>query len=582
MDTSPATAQAHLRKAIDDQIRELNHRRNALVPISRLPPETLAEIFSLVSFSVDDYEDVPDMKWIRVTHVCRRWREIALSFPYLWSHIPFTKLTLAGFTEILARAKMSPLHFNVGIFPGYKARFDGFGRQLEAHISHIRHLTISGDYPTELEPLVSPAPALVSLSLTKISDPIWSQCTIPDSLFNGTAPKLTHLELFNCSIGWKSPLLKGLQILKIQAPSEQLRPTLEDWLAALNEMSQLKTLLLHNATPAVSVDNPLISGPQCTVTLPSLTHFHITASAKGCALALAHLVLPALISLHVRPASQSWEGDDIQLLIPYVARNAHGQQDTAPLQTIVFSGEATYADFVAWTVPDTDVEVCDIDTMFKAKASARLVLSVIPDSEWRNGTDTVIFDTVLSHLPLNAISTLSALNNTRLSKEVWLSHASRLTMLKRATLVPTAVRAFRKMLEEDVPPNGLPRLPQLTTLVLSKVALTAPRTYHLRDMLVKRREHGVPLDVLDLRTCIGTERAIQLLSETVGDVQGPAESLTVGRSAFFNWERRLGPSDEEERTDDDEYDDGPGPWYGPEGDFEIEEDEDEFDDFDDE
>ena len=581
MDTSPATARDHLRQAIDDQIRELNYRRNALVPISRLPPETLAEIFSLLSFSVDDYEDVPDLKWIRVTHVCRRWRETALSFPYLWSHIPFNKLTLAGITEILARAKMSPLHFDAGIFPGIKARFDGFGRQLEAHISHIRHLTISGDYPTELEPLVSPAPALVSLSLTKISDPIWSQCTIPDSLFNGTAPKLTRLELFNCSIGWKSPLLKGLQILEIQAPSEQLRPTLEDWLAALNEMSQLKTLLLDNATPAVSVDNPLISGPQCTVTLPSLTHFHITTSAKGCALALAHLVLPALISLHVRPDSQSWEGDDVQLLVPYVARNAHGPQDTAPFQTIAFSGEATYAEIVAWTVPDADVDVCDVDTMFKAKASARLVLSVVPDSEWRNGTDTVIFDAVLSHLPLNAISTLSALNHTRLSKEVWLSHASRLTMLKRAFLVPTAVRAFRKMLEEDVPPNGLPRLPQLTKLVLSKVALTAPRTYHLRDMLVKRREHGAPLDVLDLRTCIGTERAIQLLSETVGNVQGPAETLTVGRSAFSNWERRLGPSDEEEPTDNDEYDDGPRPWYGPEDEFEIE-DEDEFDDFDDE
>ena len=218
--------------------------------------------------------------------------------------------------------------------------------------------------------------------------------------------------------------------------------------------------------------------------------------------------------------------------------------------------------------------------MTKAKTSARLVLSVTPASGWRYGIDAVIFGAMLSDLPLNAISTLSALNNTRLSKEVWLSLAPRLTVLKRAFLVPTAVRAFREMLEEDAPPYVLPRLPKLTKLILSKVSLTALRTYYLRDMLVKRKEHGAPLEVLDLRTCIGTDRAIQLLSEFVGNLQGPTTTLKVGLSAFFNWERSVGLFDEEEeRTDDDKYDDGPGPWYASmDKDDEDEEAEDEFDD----
>jgi hypothetical protein len=103
----------------------------------------------------------------------------------------------------------------------------------------------------------------------------------------------------------------------------------------------------------------------------------------------------------------------------------------------------------------------------------------------------------------------------------------------------------------------------LTKLILSQVVLTALRTYHIRDMLIKRKEHGALLEDLDLRTCIGTERAIQLLSETVDSLQSPATTLKVGLPAFFNWERTVGPFDEEECTDDDEYDDGPGPWYGP-------------------
>jgi len=594
MDTSSTTAQDHLRNAIDDQIKvseqvtqELKYRRNALAPISRLPPETLAEIFSLLPFPTHDFEDVPYLEWIRVTHVCHRWREIALCFPYLWNHIHFTKLTLAGITEMLARAKMSPLHFEADFFPWNEAQFNAFGRQLEAHISHTRHLTISGEFQTEFGPLVSSAPALVSLSVANSSLPSRSrQPTIPDSLFNGTAPKLTRLELLDCSIGWKSPLLKGLQIFKIRSPFAPAMPTLEDWLAALDQMSQLKTLHLSYATPAVSVDNPLISEPHRTVTLPSLTHFAITASAKGCALALAHLVLPALISLHVTSLSQSWDGDDVRSVIPYAARHAHGSQDTAPLQTILLDEEVMHVKIVTWAVPDADVEVYDLQTLIKASASARLVLLVTPDSGWFDGTETVIFDAMLSHLPLNAISTLSPQNNTRLSKEVWLSHAPRLAMLKRALLVPTAVRAFREMLEEDVPPNGLPLLPQLRALVLFKVSLTALRTYHLRDMLVKRKEHGAPLGVLDLHTCIGTEQAIQLLSEVVGYVLGPATTVAVGVSAYFDLERRAGPFDEEEeRTDDDEYDDGPGPWYASadedvhDEDDDDEDDDDGFDDF---
>ena len=521
--------------------QELRYRRNALVPISCLPPETLVEIFSLLPFlDVSKYD--PHLARIRLTHVCHRWREVALYSPYLWNHINFTTLTRAGITEILARAKMSPLHFEGEITHWNKARLR---RQLEAHISHTRHLTISGEFQTMLERLVSPAPALVSLSLTTHSSYMSSQCIIPDSLFNGTAPKLTRLELLGCSIRWQSPLLKGLQTLKLLPYAHpKPKPTLEDWLAALSEMSQLKTLILDNVTPALSDDNPHISEPKRTVALPSLTLFYITASAGDCALALAHLVLPALISLHVTSETKSWawdsEYDDVRLLIPYVARNAHGPQDTVPLQTILFNAEDIRGEIVAWTAPDADVDVCNSATLIKAAVSARLVLSIRSDIGWRDEMETEMFDPMLFHLPLNAISALSAQNETQLSKEIWLRHAPRLTKLNRVLLVSTAIWAFKEMLEEDTPPNGRPRIPQLTQLVLFKVSLTLLRTHHLCNMLVKRKEHGAPLEVLDVRTCTGTERAIALLSET-GKRARPRKNSEGGTLCVFRLGRRSQP-----------------------------------------
>jgi hypothetical protein len=115
--------------------------------------------------------------------------------------------------------------------------------------------------------------------------------TIPNNLFNCTAPRLTSLKLNKYDVSWKSPLLKGLQSLEILEPSAKARPELNDWLDALNEMSQLKDLSLQSATPVARLANPLISR---TVTLPSLDYFCINSSAKDCALALAHLVLPLL------------------------------------------------------------------------------------------------------------------------------------------------------------------------------------------------------------------------------------------------------------------------------------------------
>ena len=403
-----------------------------------------------------------------VAHVCRRWRETALNHPRLWSHINFTKLTPAGMAEILARAKMAPLHLEADVTKWSAAQLDAFEKQLEAHISHTRHLSICGHLQTALDRLVSSAPTLEFLSLSHKSRQFaLAQVVIPVNLFNCTAPSLTSLELENCNISWKSPLLKGLRTLKILRPSTEARPKLEDWLGALNEMPQLETLILQYATPLAPRAAPLISEPSRAVTLPSLTRFHISASARDCALALAHLVLPALIWLHVDAESHD-EVEDVHLVIPYVARNVHGLQGTEPLRSILISGERTSAEVVAWTMPDADVKVCDPDTLFSASVSARLMFAAT-GINWHYGADTAIFDALLTLLPVNSVSTLTAQNRTRLSKEFWLSHAPRWPLLERVRLVPTAVKAFRDMLVEDAPPDG-PRLPSLTKLTLVELS----------------------------------------------------------------------------------------------------------------
>ena len=570
MDADSAESRDHLRQleAIDDEInsleqsesiqesiRVLKTRRNALAPISRLPPETLATVFSFLRPFANEYPFIFSL-------VCRQWRETALNYPRIWSHISLylvAKLSPAAIAEILVRAKTVPLHLDL-YFTKIRASPEhnvAIVRQIDAHISHTRHLRLCGYLPP-LESLVSSAPILESLSLFNTVLP---QVAIPPNLFNCTTPGLTSLEFERCDISWESPLLKGLRDLEIRWPSQEARPQLEAWLDALDEMPQLELLVLEHATPSATAAP--MSEPLRTVTLPSLTNFLIFASAKDCALALAHLVMPACASLQVHVECREidgryMEGGDMGRLIPYVARNVYGPQGTEQLRSLLISGKEIQAHVVAWTMPNADLNSSiffnHLNPVFNTSIPARLVFTA--NDSWNIHVHTEIFEYVML-LPVDSISTLTAEEDTGVSKEFWFNHAQRWASLEQACLHRTAVKAFRDMLAEDAPPDG-PRLPLLRKLILVDVTLTALRTFSLRDVLIKRVKQGVPLGVLDLRQCVAPERAIQLLREVVIDVKEPlsrdqmeeVDDIANWDPEVFNLRTEIGSLNEVEFEDD--------------------------------
>ena len=549
----PSKTCDHLLQEIDDEInsleesiRALKSRLNELVFISRLHPETLASIFSFLSLSI--WHDGPEtfvwgqrpgvMAWVCVTHVCRRWRETALNHPRFWSHVILTKLTPVGMAEILALTKKVPLHLQADVSRWRTNRIVAFEKQLETHISHTRLLSINGwRLPTVLDQLVSSAPILESFSLSTKSSLLESsspQAIILDNLFNRTTPNLTNLELECCDISWMSPFLKGLRTLQISNLSTEARPKLEDWLDVLNEMPQLEELSLRSATPLASLTGLLIQEPSRFATLPSLTRFHISDSSKECALAFAHLVSPAVTWLHVDVESKDWNGEDVRLVIPYVVRNVCGTHDIEPLRSILFSGQGKRAQVVAWTIPDVDVKVSDETTLKSESVSARLMFTAT-GKYWNHEVETTIYDDLLTHIPVNSVSTFSALNRTRLSKEFWFKQASKFALLERVCLVPTAVKAFRDMLAEEAPPDG-PRLPLLTKLTIFHLTWTMSKIHHFCDMLKERVEQGAPLESLDLRGCEQPfpPRANQIFAEIVVDVQG---CLSRSSCTTYGWDK---------------------------------------------
>jgi hypothetical protein len=457
--------------------------------------------------------------------------------------------------------------------------FTAFQKELHNHMSHISHLGIRAKLfyiERTLKGLISPAPTLESLSLSSGDEKDFRnrtlrQVSVPDTLFDGTTPRLSCLVLRNCDISWKSQLLKGLSHLEIRTLTVDARPKLAVWLDALDEMQQLKTVTLHSASP---IAPPFPFDVERTVTLPSLVHLDISASPGDCGLALAHLVLPALtwLCLTVRTAASMDDDSDMQKMLPYVARHAHGPQDTQPLQSALIRSDSKHADILAWPVPDCiDVEVDESDppvfNMLATTLPTRVALSFTGEDWFASYTYFIeVLGAAMEALPLDNLMTLivqgdESPDSEPLNKQFWLRHSPRWPLLRRVQLGPHGERWFGEMLLEDNGGRESPLLLSLTELVLVGPPLFNSWTcFLLRDVLMKRVEQGVPFKMLDLRMCRGSVHSpadLRLFSEIVVDVLGPETPEArgqmrsvwdaVGRGLFVTDENPGGEDDGEEQ-----------------------------------
>ena len=602
MDPSQADSREHQRQAIDakiksfeESIQELKYRRNALAPISFLPIEVIESIFSylrvptstLSTFLPGEKSEKRDpLAWLRVTHVCHQWREIALNQALFWSHVDFTNITWAGAAEILSRAKNVPLYLEARVFEGRwnNIQFATFPEELQRRMSRIHHLEISAIQPhlyNILQALVSPAPILERLSLASVQ--YWPRpFSLPDTLFNGITPRLSRLELRNCDISWRLPVLRSLTHLEIRSPSRSARPELAIWLDSLEEMSQLKTLIVHSSSPIA----PLGSSPpfdiKRTITLPLLTRLDVLASPRDCALALAHLDLPALAHLSVATRSRVMGSDDLEVLglLPYVTLHTHGPQDTQPLQSMLIYTSYERVDMLAWTVPDIDLHVQDSSVILDMMLSARVSFSI---TNWHRSSavnmNTRMFDAVLAALPLDSLVTLNAPDRTRFDEQVWRSHAQRWRLLHCVRLGVPAALGFREFVINDNREHECSSFPSLIKLgvVDSLSELTGPRIRDLCDILTKRVEQGVPLKVVDMSTCNVPDRtALEQLSELGVDVWGPTDERSETRkpsfTSYYSGVRDLLVQDNSDLDSDVDEDDDDGSEEGSDSDM------DDFDD----
>ncbi|KAH9894407.1 hypothetical protein C8Q73DRAFT_745908 [Cubamyces lactineus] len=327
----PSGAQAALRGRLEDlraQMLEVSERLNVLSLPARLPPEILLEIFLTHAARVQKNQldrVLSDgkrarkvssyYKWIYVAHVCRHWREVALSctefkayhvfdawtVPYdtlFWGHdpralgdIPHSIVYHQNSTDRCDRCVPKSLS-QLGL------------DHIDDFLPRIKHLAIiiEDDEGTRAlwECLSAAAETLESL---RIGGGAWvyhtmefgSRFTIPDQLFASCTPRLRTLTTSYVSFSWSNALLcPSLQHLEITGHQGH-EPTTDmaTFIGALTRLVSLETLIMDCA--------PVIGQPSGLVAhLQRLRLFQLSTTLDQAATLLTHLHLPTFTTISIR------------------------------------------------------------------------------------------------------------------------------------------------------------------------------------------------------------------------------------------------------------------------------------------
>ncbi|KZT01318.1 uncharacterized protein LAESUDRAFT_485074 [Laetiporus sulphureus 93-53] len=169
-------------------------------PANRLPVEILARIFEHVPKLVPFHQyntrwghGVRDFRTLlKVTHVCRRWRDIALSMQTLWGHISNGDRDPRVWQEILERSGDKALHvsLNHSIDQSLATIFESSpSRLVELHLHFFRGWILASS-------LNFSVPNLRKLTIEEacFSPYVQNRSGAP-TIFKGIAPTLRSMEL---------------------------------------------------------------------------------------------------------------------------------------------------------------------------------------------------------------------------------------------------------------------------------------------------------------------------------------------------------------------------------------------------
>ncbi|KAI0072817.1 hypothetical protein K474DRAFT_328406 [Panus rudis PR-1116 ss-1] len=245
----------------------LNAYRNNLSPIHQLPNELLATVFALIAESCDQ-----PAVGVHLSHVCRRWRSVALQLPVLWVTIDVDNLKRA--TAFLERSKNYPITIYWGPRPSplnplsddmtkskkceaHEGLYDDLVRILPDHVKRIQKLCIKRQLAEDVTCFFQEIYGGPFTSLKEIIIDTKHPILLPseedydppvDAFRYEEAPKLTTVMLRGVHLtNWDENMFSGLRVLKLHDMDRGSLISFDTFMKGLKACPDLEELELHAA-----------------------------------------------------------------------------------------------------------------------------------------------------------------------------------------------------------------------------------------------------------------------------------------------------------------------------------------------
>ncbi|KAJ7167350.1 hypothetical protein C8R43DRAFT_917591 [Mycena crocata] len=371
---------------------EVRVLQNELVPIARLPPEILADIFVRCT-PATPRELHEDFSWLNLTRVSANWRNIALATPAFWGTLILSR---PKWTPVmLARSKMTALIVRVDLEKDLENSPEPI---LLEHAARLATLDVHSPQhllATFLSNLqhADAAPRLQCVKVVNATNDNLGEggMWLPPDLFRrkqvmqsrkaGVQQEL-RLHLERCAFPWESgSWYSHLTHLHLENIHPAQRPGMKAFLSILVGSPALQMLSVLHASPTF--------GDGFTVDLPLLSALSLKdESLSTCTRLFGLLVIPPSATVKIssiRPSPDT-EFDTYKTLIPMFSAASPDTYDTVRLSQRLEQGLAYYLSNSAR--PD----------WFRKLG--------IGASEWPGNNMFRLTETILSHLDFSNVTTL--------------------------------------------------------------------------------------------------------------------------------------------------------------------------------
>ncbi|KAH9001833.1 hypothetical protein EDB86DRAFT_2848439 [Lactarius hatsudake] len=570
-----ATALSAIEKEIDATralMTSLLMQRNNLTPVFLLPPELLARVFHFHVLAEPPWFSLNKLGWIKVTHVCRHWRHVALDHASLWARISGFPVNPRWITEQLSRAKNAPLVIDLLGTPTVETM-----TMFPSHLPHTRELRLRGlnkscvNVVKELCGLEAPDLEHFELGLS-VSPPMTYQDFDGTRLFKGKAPKLRTLSLCQVRVPWSFfPRCQFSQLRIILFDEEDRDDTpslgsLNQLIDVLTNCPTLEVLVLESCLPSIPPQSAHIR----TVHLPRLSHLSLAGSNSRVVRFFGALKMPSSTILNLHCVAENVVGNDGGLILPLVL--AHFNR-SALVTFRSFKASINHLerslDIVASTTAPGSTDSPSNVFDGGSEASPELTLSFITRSDFdhleyilKRACITLPI-AELEFLSVSAPDSFHSLNWEELfqkcAKVTTIEASGHGTSTLLRTITPPKLpsrqpnngkgRKSRRG-KRDVPPQAadnapvsVPIFPKLTSLLVKKFDFSelVPHTGVVYDILMtairRRKSHKIPLKRLSIDRSIISEKRASALEKIVPEFHWSGEdTMSINEYDFDDFD----------------------------------------------